>query len=264
MTCDINTSLQSEAPHSNHPMQLHPTPTILILSEDSDESYVNDEVKQLTPPVHGLDREAVSLSPLPPPVPDTCILVDPDPIAHSVTSNKNQVSPQKQIHNVGDGKDTDSLGAGSNRVNLLPTGGNKDQLASSTIDRNTAPQSDSNQFENTQNGCTPFRIPSLKEIPPDCPPQKGRNPDKETLSVATYNIEGLKSNTVYLQSLQHENTVICIQEHFLWDFKKNFIQSIMPTLSYHIRCHDHLEPLSGFKLPRGRGGCHFMAQGLVK
>ncbi|MCG8113152.1 MAG: hypothetical protein JAZ10_20495 [Candidatus Thiodiazotropha endolucinida] len=54
--------------------------------------------------------------------------------------------------------------------------------------------------------------------------------------------------------MQHENTIICIQEHFLWDFEKDFIQSIMPTMSYHIRCHDHLEPLSGFKLPRGRGG----------
>ena len=28
----------------------------------------------------------------------------------------------------------------------------------------------------------------------------------------------------------------------------------MPTLSYHIRWHDYLEPLSGLKLPRGRGG----------
>ena len=85
---------------------------------------------------------------------------------------------------------------------------------------------------------------------------KGRNPeiDKDILNIATCNIEGIKSNTVYLQSLQHENTVICIQEHFLWDFEKNCLQSVMPTLSYHIRWHDYLEPLSGFKLPRGRGG----------
>ena len=25
-------------------------------------------------------------------------------------------------------------------------------------------------------------------------------------------------------------------------------------MASHIRCHDHLEPLSGIKLPRGRGG----------
>ena len=34
----------------------------------------------------------------------------------------------------------------------------------------------------------------------------------------------------------------------------NYIQTVLPNMASHIRCHDHLEPLSGIKLPRGRGG----------
>ena len=77
---------------------------------------------------------------------------------------------------------------------------------------------------------------------------------KETKGIISSNIEGVKSNASFLQSLQDTNNIICIQEHYLWSFVKNYIQTVLPNMASHIRCHDHVEPLPGIKLPRGRRG----------
>ena len=51
-----------------------------------------------------------------------------------------------------------------------------------------------------------------------------------------------------------ENTVICLQEHFLWDCQKNEISKLIPTMTNFTRCSDSNEPISNFKLPRGHAG----------
>lgn len=70
----------------------------------------------------------------------------------------------------------------------------------------------------------------------------------------TCNIEGAKSNTAFLVSLSSNNRIICLQEHFLWEFQKNFLFEIFPNHDNHTRCHDSNEPLDGSKLPRGQSG----------
>jgi hypothetical protein len=77
---------------------------------------------------------------------------------------------------------------------------------------------------------------------------------KETVDIVTGNIEGVKSNTSFLQSLATNNRILCIQEHFLWDFETDFLCKILPNFDNLTRCHDSNDPLDGSKLPRGQGG----------
>ena len=74
------------------------------------------------------------------------------------------------------------------------------------------------------------------------------------VDIVTGNIEGVKSNTSFLQSLATNNRISCIQEHFLWDFETDFLCKILPNFDNLTRCYDSNDPLDGSKLPRGQGG----------
>ncbi|CAC5425418.1 unnamed protein product [Mytilus coruscus] len=82
----------------------------------------------------------------------------------------------------------------------------------------------------------------------------GNTPYRENIRITTCNIEGVRSNTSFLQLLSQDSHIVCLQEHFLWDCQSNILHSILPVHDNHTRCHDKNEPLSGFKLPRGRAG----------
>jgi hypothetical protein len=51
-----------------------------------------------------------------------------------------------------------------------------------------------------------------------------------------------------------ENTILCLQEHFFWDFQKNEMKKLVPNMGNYTICHDTNDPLNGFKLPRGQAG----------
>ena len=40
----------------------------------------------------------------------------------------------------------------------------------------------------------------------------------------------------------------------MWEFEKHNFQDLENDKDFTIRCADYAEPISGFKLPRGRGG----------
>jgi hypothetical protein len=92
-----------------------------------------------------------------------------------------------------------------------------------------------------------FRLESLQKQPPERIQQK-------RLRLITCNIEGIKSNSAYINSLNMENTILCLQEHFLWDFQKNEMNKLVPNIGNYTICHDTKDPLNGFKLPRGQAG----------
>ena len=77
---------------------------------------------------------------------------------------------------------------------------------------------------------------------------------KQTLSLVTCNIEGVKANKLYLQKLCKENEIISLQEHWLWDFEKHWFTNEFPEFGSHVRCHDTNDSISNFNLPRGRSG----------
>ena len=51
-----------------------------------------------------------------------------------------------------------------------------------------------------------------------------------------------------------ENTILCLQEHFLWDFQKNEMKKLVPNIGNYTICHDTNDSLNGFKLPHGQAG----------
>ena len=52
----------------------------------------------------------------------------------------------------------------------------------------------------------------------------------ETLNIVTCNIEGAISNKMYLKRLCSENHIICIQEHWLWEFQKSWLDENLDNL----------------------------------
>ncbi|CAG2233691.1 unnamed protein product [Mytilus edulis] len=48
--------------------------------------------------------------------------------------------------------------------------------------------------------------------------------------------------------------IICIQEHWLYEFQKQVLGPVLPNMDMHIRCSDTNEEIDNFKLPRGKGG----------
>ncbi|CAC5359228.1 unnamed protein product [Mytilus coruscus] len=47
--------------------------------------------------------------------------------------------------------------------------------------------------------------------------------------------------------------IICIQEHWLYEFQKQILGPVLPNMDMHIRCSDTNEEIGNFKLPRGKG-----------
>ena len=64
----------------------------------------------------------------------------------------------------------------------------------------------------------------------------------------------MKSNAEYLKKLSTEETIICLQEHWLWSFEMDQINKIVPQMECYTRCHDCDDPITNFQIPRSRGG----------
>ena len=68
------------------------------------------------------------------------------------------------------------------------------------------------------------------------------------------NIEGTVSNKAYLQKLLSQNSIVCVQEHWLWEFQKNWINQNFCGIESFVRCHDSNEPITNTHIPRGQSG----------
>ena len=76
----------------------------------------------------------------------------------------------------------------------------------------------------------------------------------KTVKIVTCNIKGAISNKHYLEKLYKENHIICIQEHWLWDFQKHWLDENLQEVNVFSRCHDTNESIPNFNIPRGRSG----------
>ena len=74
----------------------------------------------------------------------------------------------------------------------------------------------------------------------------------------TVNSEGVIANKLFLEELCANNDIICLQEHWLWDFQKEWISQNFKNFDVFIRCHDSNEPISHFNIPRGQSGVAIM------
>jgi hypothetical protein len=47
------------------------------------------------------------------------------------------------------------------------------------------------------------------------------NKYEQNIHILTFNIEGIKSNLQYLHEILNQKTIICLQEHWLWNFESD-------------------------------------------
>ena len=75
-----------------------------------------------------------------------------------------------------------------------------------------------------------------------------------SLKITTVNIEGVIANKLFLEQLCAQNDILCLQEHWLWDFQKQWLQNNFTGFKSFARCHDSNDPITNFNIPRGQSG----------
>ena len=76
----------------------------------------------------------------------------------------------------------------------------------------------------------------------------------KTLGVFAFNIEGVKGNISTLLNLTRRDSIICLQETWLWTFESNVINNVVPSYDSFVRYSDINDNISNFQVPRGKGG----------
>ena len=70
-----------------------------------------------------------------------------------------------------------------------------------------------------------------------------------SLKVVTVNIEGVIANKLFLDELCKDNDILCLQEHWLWDFQQDWIGKNLNDFGTFVRCHDSNDPITNFNIP---------------
>ncbi|CAC5409957.1 unnamed protein product [Mytilus coruscus] len=84
-----------------------------------------------------------------------------------------------------------------------------------------------------------------------------RNSYESGLKLATCNIEGITFNSALAYFLNSNFDIVCIQEHWPHDFQAHNFDKFFENKASFVRCSDSYEQISGFNLPRGKGGVGF-------
>ena len=67
-------------------------------------------------------------------------------------------------------------------------------------------------------------------------------------------MEGVKGNVSTLLNLTTKDSIICLQETWLWTFESDIINRLIPNYDSFVRCSDMNDHISNFQVPRGKGG----------
>ena len=70
------------------------------------------------------------------------------------------------------------------------------------------------------------------------------------------NIENFNSNKLFLETLLKRRDIVCIQEHWLYNFEKHNLEHFCNDrgIDCFLKCCDDADPLSPLLRPRGKGG----------
>ena len=71
-------------------------------------------------------------------------------------------------------------------------------------------------------------------------------------------MEGVKGNASRLIDLLKGDSIVCLQETWLWSFESNVIDCLVPNYVSFVRCSDMNDNISNFQVPRGKGGIAIM------
>lgn len=78
--------------------------------------------------------------------------------------------------------------------------------------------------------------------------------DSKPLCVTSINIDGIKSNACYVAHLLQLHQIVCIQEHWLFQFEAHMIYSLFPSCDGAIKCIDDRDPVPLRLRPKGNAG----------
>ena len=59
---------------------------------------------------------------------------------------------------------------------------------------------------------------------------------------------------MYLSELQKTADILCVQEHWLYEFQKHTLSTVLSDMDVAIRCSDSVEDIQNFNLPREKDG----------
>ena len=141
-----------------------------------------------------------------------------------ISSKEGQDQSSQQNHTAcqENGKIVDKKHSDENQPhqNKQNSGNEKQQEKNVTMNTSlkTRREPDTERREYEYGSTSPF---SASEPPKMAPRQQiERGKKQNDIEIVTCNIEGLKTNILFLQSLNPGNSIICLQEHFIWELKK--------------------------------------------
>ena len=67
-------------------------------------------------------------------------------------------------------------------------------------------------------------------------------------------MENLKTNIEYVLHLLDEADILCLQEHWMYNYEEPLINELLPNLHYNMKCTDDNDPITPCMKPRGKGG----------
>jgi exonuclease III len=83
---------------------------------------------------------------------------------------------------------------------------------------------------------------------------KSKTTLEEHLSITTLNVENFRTNLLYINSLVKKCSIVCIQEHWLYNFEVPVITEGLDNICAAVKCVDDEDPISPLQRPRGKGG----------
>ena len=98
-----------------------------------------------------------------------------------------------------------------------------------------------------------FFVNSSSQVQPTRNAARNTDRREKGLSIVSCNIEGVKNNMVYFQKICKNFDIICIQEHWLYEFQSHEMAQYVPDKDIFTCCSDYSDPLLGFNLPKGKG-----------
>jgi exonuclease III len=87
---------------------------------------------------------------------------------------------------------------------------------------------------------------------PDGDRQKGNVIDNIKLS--SFNVEGLRGNAPYLETILPFGNMLCLQEHWLWHYEQQDTAKFLKDYNFTIRSSDCNFPKTHYVRSRGYGG----------
>ena len=74
------------------------------------------------------------------------------------------------------------------------------------------------------------------------------------MKIATLNVENIKTNIEYVHHLLKRVDILCVQEHWLYNFEEPLLKQLIPHVCYHLKCVDDDDPISPLLKPKGVAG----------